>query len=87
LPPALLFAGELDPLRDDTLDIAERWIKSAPVEVYLLPSSPHGFIHFPTAFAQSVLAYSREWITARIADRAADVEGIANHPATQRTTQ
>jgi len=87
MPPALLFAGELDPLRDDTLDIAERWIKSAPVEVYLLPSSPHGFIHFPTAFAQSVLAYSREWITARIADGAADVEGIANHPATQRTTQ
>lgn len=65
-PPALLFAGELDPLRDDTLEIAERWRQSAPVEVHLLPSSPHGFIHFPTAIAQSVLAYSREWITARI---------------------
>lgn len=86
LPPALLFAGELDPLRDDTLHIAERWMKSAPVEVYLLPSSPHGFIHFPTAFAQSVLAYSREWITARIADSSATVNGIANHPATQTTT-
>ncbi|MBK5529209.1 alpha/beta hydrolase fold domain-containing protein [Pseudomonas sp. TH06] len=65
-PPALMFAGELDPLRDDTLDIAERWMKSAPVEVYLLPSSPHGFIHFPTAIAESVLAYSREWISARV---------------------
>ncbi|AWM92730.1 esterase [Pseudomonas sp. 31-12] len=65
-PPALLFAGELDPLRDDTLDIAERWRQSAPVEMHLLPSSPHGFIHFPTAIAQSVLAYSRQWITARI---------------------
>ncbi|RON69695.1 alpha/beta hydrolase fold domain-containing protein [Pseudomonas fluorescens] len=65
-PPALMFAGELDPLRDDTLDIARRWEQSAPVEVYLLPSSPHGFIHFPTAIAQSVLAYSREWISARV---------------------
>jgi acetyl esterase/lipase len=66
LPPALMFAGELDPLRDDTRLLAERWQASAPVEVYTLPSSPHGFIHFPTAMAQSVLAYSREWISARI---------------------
>lgn len=65
-PPALLFAGELDPLRDDTLDIARRWAQSAPVEMYLLPSSPHGFIHFPTAIAQGVLAYSRRWIAARV---------------------
>ncbi|RON57885.1 alpha/beta hydrolase [Pseudomonas frederiksbergensis] len=65
-PPALMFAGELDPLKDDTLEIAERWQTSAPVEVHLLPFSPHGFIHFPTVVAQSVLAYSREWITARI---------------------
>lgn len=64
-PPALLFAGELDPLRDDTLDIAKRWAVSAPVEMHLLPSCPHGFIHFPTAIAQSVLAYSRQWISAR----------------------
>jgi len=65
-PPALMFAGELDPLRDDTLQLADRWMKSAPVEVHLLPSSPHGFIHFPTAIADSVLAYGRDWITARI---------------------
>lgn len=65
-PPALMFAGELDPLRDDTLDIAKRWGHSAPVELYLLPSCPHGFIHFPTTIAQSVLAYSREWISAQV---------------------
>jgi acetyl esterase/lipase len=65
-PPALLFAGELDPLRDDTLNIAKRWAQSALVEMYLLPSSPHGFIHFPTAIAQGVLAYSRQWISARV---------------------
>ncbi|VEF11500.1 esterase/lipase/thioesterase [Pseudomonas fluorescens] len=65
-PPALLFAGELDPLLDDTLSMAARWRASAPVEVYTLPYSPHGFIHFPTALANSVLAYSREWISARV---------------------
>lgn len=65
-PPALLFAGELDPLRDDTLEIARRWAQSAPVEMYLLPSSPHGFIHFPTAIAQGVLAYGRKWISSRV---------------------
>lgn len=66
LPPALLFAGELDPLRDDTVLIAERWRQSAPVELQMLPECPHGFIHFPTATAQHVLAYSREWISARL---------------------
>jgi acetyl esterase/lipase len=66
LPPALLFAGELDPLLDDTLLIAERWQPSAPVELHVLPASPHGFIHFPTAIAQGVLAHSRRWITTRV---------------------
>jgi acetyl esterase/lipase len=66
LPPALMFVGELDPLKDDTFDLAEQWLKSAPVEAHLLPSCPHGFIHFPTAMAERVLAYSHQWITARI---------------------
>ena len=67
LPPALMFAGELDPLRDDTLELAERWKSSAEVELHLLPDSPHGFLHFPTAMADQVLAYSHAWIAKRIA--------------------
>lgn len=63
LPPALMFVGELDPLKDDTLLIAERW---AAVEAHLLPEAAHGFIHFPVAMADRVLAYARQWITARI---------------------
>lgn len=66
LPPALMFTGELDPLRDDTLELAERWQHSAPVEVHLLPSSAHGFIHFPTDMARRVLAYSRAWLSRQI---------------------
>ncbi|AZF06370.1 alpha/beta hydrolase [Pseudomonas sp. R5-89-07] len=63
MPPALMFVGELDPLKDDTLLIAERW---ANVEAHLLPESAHGFIHFPVAMADRVLVYSRGWITARL---------------------
>ena len=60
LPPALMFVGELDPLKDDTLLIAERW---GGAEAHLLPEAAHGFIHFPVAMADKVLAYSRKWIT------------------------
>ena len=66
LPAALMFVGELDPLKDDTLDIAERWGADAQVQAYLLPESAHGFIHFPVALAERVLAHGRAWITARI---------------------
>lgn len=67
MPPALMFAGELDPLRDDTLELAQRWQHEAAVEVHLLPEAPHGFIHFPTAMAERVLGYSRRWIERRVA--------------------
>jgi acetyl esterase/lipase len=65
-PPALMYVGTLDPLQDDTLQLAERWRTCAEAEVHLLPESPHGFIHFPTAMAARVLAHSREWIRQRI---------------------
>jgi acetyl esterase/lipase len=74
-PPALMFAGELDPLRDDTLELAKRWRQHAPVEMHLLPEAPHGFIHFPTAIAAGVLAHGREWINARLA--ASDEQSVA----------
>lgn len=65
-PPALMFAGEIDPLLDDTLHMADRWNASANAEVHVLPESPHGFIHFPTAMAGRVMAYSREWIMGKV---------------------
>ncbi|WP_462381364.1 alpha/beta hydrolase [Pseudomonas sp. Marseille-QA0892] len=70
MPPALMFTGELDPLRDDTVEMAKRWNGSAPVEVHVLPHCPHGFIHFPTRTADKVLAYSREWVSRRLVETA-----------------
>lgn len=66
LPPALMVTGELDPLRDDTRELAERWQHVAAVEVHVLPDAPHGFIHFPTVMADKVLAHGRQWISQRL---------------------
>lgn len=63
MPPALMYVGELDPLKDDTLQLAQRW---EGAEVHLLPEAAHGFIHFPIGLATEVLAHSRQWITNRI---------------------
>jgi len=67
MPPALLFAGERDPLRDDTTLMAERWRAVAPVECHLLPEAPHGVIRFPTAMAAQVRAHTHAWINGRLA--------------------
>lgn len=63
LPPALMFVGGLDPLKDDTLLIADRW---PGAEAHLLPEAAHGFIHFPVVMGAGVLAYSRQWISQRV---------------------
>jgi acetyl esterase/lipase len=74
LPPALMFAGELDPLGDDSIELAARWRAAnghdsgdADVELHLLPEVPHGVIHFPIAMAQQITARTHAWIRTRIA--------------------
>lgn len=67
MPPALMFAGERDPLHDDTTLMAERWGSVAPVECHLLPEAPHGVIRFPIAMAAQVRARTHAWINERIA--------------------
>ncbi|MGK5023387.1 alpha/beta hydrolase [Janthinobacterium sp. RB2R34] len=67
MPPVLMFAGERDPLRDDTVLMAQRWRQVAPVEAHLVPEAPHGFIRFPIALARQVQARTHAWINERIA--------------------
>ena len=74
MPPALLFAGELDPLREDTVRMAQRWRETAEAELHVLPEAPHGFIHFPTRMAALVLARSHAWIGERVARCAKDAQ-------------
>ena len=75
MPPALMFAGEIDPLRDDTITMAARWraaIGMEAVELQLLPDTPHGVIHFPVRMARQVTAHAHAWIRARI-DAASEI--------------
>jgi acetyl esterase/lipase len=65
MPPALMVVGERDPLRDDTLLMAERWCAEAALECHLLPEAPHGFIRFPTRMAAQVRQRVYEWIGER----------------------
>jgi acetyl esterase/lipase len=66
LPPALMFVGELDPLKDDTLGMAARWRAGAEVELHFLPEAPHGLIHFPIRSAELVTGRSHAWIRERL---------------------
>jgi acetyl esterase/lipase len=62
LPPALFIAGDLDPLRDDSLLMADAWSAAAPVELVEVPLAPHGFIHFGGPVAARALSEIRLWL-------------------------
>ena len=66
MPPALMIAGERDPLRDDSTLMAQRWGEVAPVETHLVPEAPHGFIRFPIGMAKQVQARAHGWIRERM---------------------
>jgi acetyl esterase/lipase len=69
LPPALLIVGELDPLLDDSVLLAERWAAAAEdagdVELLRVPESPHAFNRFRTRLAQRVNAVAQDWMRQR----------------------
>ncbi|WP_229425052.1 alpha/beta hydrolase fold domain-containing protein [Massilia sp. Se16.2.3] len=68
MPPALMFAGSIDPLRDDSILLAGRWRAVNAVDLQLLPEAPHGFLHFPTPLADIALEYSHARVRARLDD-------------------
>lgn len=62
LPPALFIAGDLDPLRDDSVLMADAWSAAAPAELIEVPLAPHGFIHFGGPVARRALSEIRDWL-------------------------
>ncbi len=68
LPPALLVTGEADPLRDDTLLLAERWEAAGnAAELVRVPEAPHAFDRLPTRIASHMGAHIRSWISGQLA--------------------
>lgn len=66
LPPALFISGDLDPLRDDSLHMADAWSAAAPADLIEIPLAPHGFIHFGGPLAARALVEIRSWLAARL---------------------
>lgn len=63
LPPALFIAGELDPVFDDSVRMAQRWNEAnANAELVAVPQGAHGFDRFPLAIARKVHAHVRQTI-------------------------
>lgn len=68
LPPALLIAGALDPIIDDSLSMARQWQQqSSNADCVIFPEAPHGFNRFPTKLAARANRLVREWISRTIA--------------------
>lgn len=68
LPPALFIAGDLDPLRDDSVLMADAWSARAPAELIEVPLAPHGFIHFGGPVAARALTEIRLWLDRTVPD-------------------
>jgi acetyl esterase/lipase len=77
LPPALFTVGTLDPLLDDTLFMASRWIAAGnTAELALYPGAIHGFTLFPYAQGlaanQRIVQFLKDRISAVVAENAGD---------------
>ena len=67
LPPALLIVGELDPIFDDSVRMAERWNEAnSNAELIRVPHGVHGFERLPLSMGvkvhSHVRAKMREWV-------------------------
>lgn len=68
LPPALLIAGTLDLVFEDTLAMAGRLAAAGgDVDLHVFPESHHGFTSFPTGMAAAAKRTTTSWLGARLA--------------------
>ena len=67
MPPALLMAGTIDPLFDDSALLAARWqAANGNAELVTVPEAAHAFNRFGGALAAKTNAYVCAWISARL---------------------
>jgi acetyl esterase/lipase len=63
LPPALFSVGTLDPLLDDSLFMASRWVAAGNrAELAVYPGGVHGFNLFPTPLAESANRRAEDFV-------------------------
>ncbi len=68
LPPALFSVGTLDPLLDDSLFMASRWIAAGNrAELAVYPGGVHGFNLFPIPLAEAANRRCEEFVRAVLA--------------------
>ncbi len=68
LPPALFTVGTLDPLLDDSLFMAQRWIAAGNrAELAIYPGGVHGFNLFPMPLGQAALRRSESFLADALA--------------------
>jgi acetyl esterase/lipase len=67
LPPALFLVGTIDPLRDDSRLMSERWhAANGNARLILVPECPHAFNRLPTRVAARTNAWVRAWLDRRL---------------------
>ena len=68
LPPALFTVGTRDPLLDDTLFMAMRWVAAGnETELAVYPGGVHAFDAFPISIGQRARARMHAWVRERAA--------------------
>ena len=69
LPPALFTVGTLDPLLDDTLFMAPRWLAAGNrAELAIYPGGVHGFNLFPLPLGAAALRRSESFLAAALGE-------------------
>ncbi|MFG2790103.1 alpha/beta hydrolase [Streptomyces sp. NPDC048419] len=64
MPPARIVVGSEDPLRDDSLFLAQRWqAAGAPVRLGVVAGAMHGFTLFPLTITERELRRGRDFLS------------------------